>query len=402
VTPRPTHRVVGYALVVILGLAGALVTGRPEAAVLAAPFALYLALGFALGRPSSLDVTFRVDRDRVVEGDRVHLTVSSDVTGIELVPLLAAPVTIAEADATAGRHRFTLAFERWGAFHVGTFAVRAFDPLRLWSAASVVSAPVSVRVHPTTDRLRRAITPAALQRFVGQHTSRRRGDGFEFAELRPYRHGDRSSSISWRATARRGSLWVNDRHPDRSGAVVLLVDTFGTESRDRVELLDAAVRSLAALAEAYERTHDRVGLLTFGGHLRWLRPGGGRTNLVRIVDAMLDADRLLTETWEGVLRVPAGAIPPNALLVAVTSLDSDTSIHTLLDLRARGFDVCVLTVEPHATGAPSAQLLDRLLREARALRLQRFGVAVASLDDGLAAAVEEVAAWRRRVPRLHA
>jgi uncharacterized protein (DUF58 family) len=192
---------------------------------------------------------------------------------------------------------------------------------------------------------------------------------------------------------------VNDRHPERTSDVVLLLDTFGTQRAERVDVLDHAVRALGALAQAYERTHDRVGLLTFGGHLRWLHPGSGRVNLVRIIDGMLDTERLLTDTWADTLRVPVGAIPPGALLVAVTALDDDTALHTLLDLRGRGFDVAVLTITPAAEGERRTQRLDALLRDARQRTLARFGIAVADLDGGVLPAVEELRAFRARAPR---
>jgi uncharacterized protein (DUF58 family) len=402
VTPRPSFRIGGYGFLVIAGMCAGLASGRPEAAILAVPFALHLAVGLALGAPPALTARHALGRDRAVEGDVVELVVDTGHPAVEVAPMLPAGLDVLDRMDVPGRVTLRLRPTRWGAFDLGTAAVRATDPLRLWRCEAVVASKLVLRVHPSTERLRRAVTAAELQPFVGQHTSRRRGEGFEFAELRPYTVGDRSARVNWRASARRGALWVNDRHPDHSNDVVLLLDTFGVEHVDRVELLDASVRTLAALAKAYERTHDRVGLLTFGGHLRWLRPGAGRTNLVRIVDGLLDAERLLTEVWSDVLRVPVGALPPKALLLAVSSLDSDVAVSTLVDLRARGFDVAALTVEPPSSGDARTDRLDALLRDARRKQLERLGVAVAGTGGGVAAAVEEVSAWRRRVPRLHA
>jgi uncharacterized protein (DUF58 family) len=379
-------------------LTAALLAGRPAPAILVTPFALFLAIGLVLGPPPPIDVRLRLDRDRVIEGDTITVTVTG-AAGVEIAPVVPVGVDIAADVHDLDSRSLTLRPRRWGAFDVGTIAARTTDPLRLWRREALLSSPLVVRVHPTTERLRRAITASELQPFVGQHTSRARGDGFDFADLRPYAVGDRRGAVNWRASARRGDLWVNDRHPDRTGDIVLLLDTFGSAGEHRVEVLDRAVHTLAALASAYERTHDRVGLLTFGGHLRWLRPSSGRTNLARIVDGMLDTERLLTDVWADVVRVPVGAIPSHSLLVAVTSLDNDTALHTLLDLRARGFDLAVLTVEPVSDADARVRRLDALLRDARRRQLERFGVAVASVDDGLAPAVEEVGAWRRQTSR---
>lgn len=398
-TPRPTFRIAAYGVVGIAGFCAALATGRTAPAIVVTPFVVFLVLGLVHGGPPLIDVRFKLDRDRAVEGETVTLTLVAAAPGMELAPALPEGIEVVEERSTPTTRTLVLRATRWGAFDLGTVAARTTDPLRLWRREVLLSSPLRLKVHPTPQRLHRAITAAELQPFVGQHTSRARGDGFDFADLRPYTTGDRSGSVNWRATARRGSLMVNDRHPDRTGDVVLLLDTFGSTGEHRVDVLDRAVDILSALARAYEHSHDRIGLLTFGGHLRWLRPGSGRTNLARIIDGMLDTERLLTDAWADTLRVPVGAIPPRSLLVAVTSLDHDTGLHTLLDLRARGFDLAVLTVESAPEGRPSARRLDALLRDARRRKLERFGVAVAAADDGVLPAIEEVSAWRRRLSR---
>lgn len=395
-SPRPTFRIAAYGIVVLLGLSAALAVGEPWPAIVVTPFAVFLAVGLAAGPPPPIDVRFLLEPDRAVEGDTVTLTLLS-APGTELAPVIPEGIELVDDQAESTTRTLVLRATRWGRFDIDTVAARTTDPLRLWRREVLLTSPLSLKVHPAPHRVRRAIAAAELQPFVGQHTSRARGDGFDFADLRPYTVGDRSGAVNWRASARRGALMVNDRHPDRTADVVLLLDTFGTLKEQRLDVLERAVHTLSALARGFERSHDRIGLLTYGGHLRWIRPGSGRTNLTRVIDAMLDTERLLTDAWADTMRVPVGAIPPRALLIAVTSLEHDTGVSTLLDLRARGFDVAVLTLEPPTEGEPRAQRLDALLRDARRRRLERFGIAVAAADDGVIPAVEEVRAWRRRL-----
>ena len=75
------------------------------------------------------------------------------------------------------------------------------------------------------------LAPLETQVFVGNQVSRARGDGIEFADIREWAPGDRVRSINWRASARRGELWVNQQHPERNTDVVLFLDTF-TDVRD--------------------------------------------------------------------------------------------------------------------------------------------------------------------------
>ena len=110
--------------------------------------------------------------------------------------------------------------------------------------------------------------------------------------------------INWRATARRGAPQVNERHPEHSSDVVLLLDTF-EEARDQAGgTLDSAVRAAAALARAHLARRDRVGLVDFGGTLHWLEPAFGTTQLYRIIDALLASDIAFSYAWRNVDSIP--------------------------------------------------------------------------------------------------
>ena len=149
--------------------------------------------------------------------------------------------------------------------------------------------------------------------------------------------GDRLRAVNWRASARRGELIVNERHPDRNADVVLFLDSFA-EARGGEEddgTLERAVRAAATLAGRYLERRDRVGLVTFGGVLRWLEPGGGSVQRYRLIDALLETGVEFSYAWKGVNTIPARTLPAKALVVAVTPLLDERSIAALLDLRAR-------------------------------------------------------------------
>jgi uncharacterized protein (DUF58 family) len=83
----------------------------------------------------------------------------------------------------------------------------------------------------------------------------------------------------------------------------------------------------------------------------------------------------------------------------------------LLDLRGRGFDLVVVEISPLSLlPRPSGELgqladrLWRLRREAMRGRFERAGIPVAVWDDdaSLAAALEEVSAYRRRARAVNA
>jgi uncharacterized protein (DUF58 family) len=210
--------------------------------------------------------------------------------------------------------------------------------------------------------------------------------------------------INWRATARRGELWVNDRHPERNTDVVIFLDAFTEARRHETGTLDDAVRAAASLAQEYINARDRVGLIGFGGSLRWLVPGTGYVQLYRICEALIDTQILLTYAWRDIIAVPARVLPPHAVIVALTPLLDERSINALLDLRARGFDLAVVETSPVPfveSGTTQVEELAfriwQLRRESLRQRLRQRGVAVSEWRAGtpLAVPIEEVGAFRR-------
>jgi len=302
--------------------------------------------------------------------------------------------------------------ERWGAHAVGPLSVRLRDQFSVTVCSLRLGQRVEVRAFPRAQQLRELMTPRHTQPFLGSDVARQRGDGIEFADLRPFTTGDRARQINWRASARRGAPYVTERHPEHSSDVILLLDTF-TEARDLVAgTLDSAVRAAASLATAHLARRDRVGVVDFGGGLRWLEPGFGTTQLYHIIDALLATDIIFSYAWRDVASIPRRVLPPRALVVAVTPLLDERAIGLLLALRMRGHDLTVIEVSPlpHAPAGPTsagglAHRLWQLQREVLRGRLEAVGVAVArwNEDDGLAPALEGVNSFRRSARRaLHA
>ena len=250
------------------------------------------------------------------------------------------------------------------------------------------------------------MAPVDTQLATGDLVARSRSDGLEFADTRAFVPGDRLRSVNWRASARRGELIVNERHPDRNADVVLFLDSFA-EARGGGEedgTLERAVRAAATLAGRHLARRDRVGLVTFGGILRWLEPGGGLVQRYRLIDALLETGVEFSYAWKDVNIIPARTLPPRALVIAVTPLLDERSIAALLDLRARGHDLAIVEVSPEHIIVPGdgldllAYRLWLLQRAALRARFERSGVAVARWSEELPldAGLEGVRAFRRR------
>ena len=414
----------GYVGVCGLALLAALALGRPELVVLAAPFAGLVAAGLILARRPELRLEAALEHDRALEGSEVAVTVTIEArTALErLEVLLAVPrgVVLAAGGNPVGIRlragetrvlRFALRTAHWGAYHVGELALRARDPLGLLVYEGRVREPRALRVYPRPEPLRATILPAETQVFSGNRVSRRTGEGIELAGVRTLVPGDPLQRVNWRASARRGTLHVTERHQERNSDVILLLDTFAEAREGESGTLDQAVRAAATLAGEYLAGQDRVGVVGFGGIVRWLRPGMGLAHGYRIAEALLDAAVVASFAWKDVDAIPRRVLPPKALVIALTPLLDERVARALLDLRARGFDVAVVEVSPlpyleAPAGEPEdvARRLWRLGRDALRFRYLRLGIAVVQWREGvpLQSAIEEMGAFRRSARRSRA
>jgi uncharacterized protein (DUF58 family) len=412
-----------YAAFAAAALAAAVAFGRPELVALASPFALFLAIGLARLPAPALTVEVALDRERAVEGDELALAVrvggGRDADRVELRPRLPsgleplepAPAAFPLRAGETRRLSVPLRCRRWGAYRLGGLDVRAFDAFGLVVDEGAVEPDLSLRVYPGAERLQRLLRPVETQPFAGNLVARSKGDGIEFADIRPFAPGDRVRRVNWRASARRRQLFVNESHPERNADVVLFLDSFAEARRADGGTLDRAVRAAAGLAEAYLARRDRVGLVSFGGTVRWLTPASGTTQLYRIVEALLETQVVLSYAWKKIDVLPPRTLPPQSLVIALTPLLDDRSIEALLDLRGRGFDLAIVDLAPAAfvepgrdDGSELAVRLWRLWREALRYRYEQLGVPVVEWREGvpLAAVLEEVSSFRRHVRRIPA
>jgi uncharacterized protein (DUF58 family) len=409
-------RLAAYSGLAAVGLLAGLVLGRIELVALAAPFAVAAVAGAVLAREPELGVALVLDRERALESERatalLQLTSPTGADRVDVFLPLPRGLRAERPNPRAvrlerGESRsleLPLRCERFGAFVLGPALLRARDRLGFTSWEATLGGREPLRVYPSVEALHALLAPHETQVFVGNQVSRAKSEGVEFADIRDWAPGDRVRQINWRASARRGELWVNEQHPERNTDVVLFLDTFTDVGTVSHGTLDMTVRAATSLAHRYLERKDRVGVVSFGGYLSWLLPGSGTRQLYRIVDSLLQMDIVLSFARKGIDILPPRTLPPKALVLALTPLLDARSAGALLDLRARGFDLVVIEVSPvpfvHPGGDELAKLayrLWRLSRESLRKHYEAAGVPVVEWVDGepLNVVLEEVTTFRR-------
>lgn len=96
-------------------------------------------------------------------------------------------------------------------------------------------------------------------RGTGARRSRRSGDGFDIAGVRPFRDGDEIRRVDWSATARTGELHVRTTHAESGMRTLVAMDmnpsmSFGTDAWKA----DAARDIVMLLGHAAARRGDQV------------------------------------------------------------------------------------------------------------------------------------------------
>jgi uncharacterized protein (DUF58 family) len=396
------HRLDAALIVAGAGLVACLLSGRVELAALAAPFALIALTGVrGIANTPQVTASVLVEHERSVEGDDIAGTVKLAVSGgrrrvdvclehgDDLVPVEPATALRWELRTNPNTTHsivFALRARRWGAHHIGPLWVRVLGPFGIMRWTSIAVAPVTVRVLPEEATIRRELAPIRSGPALGIHPSRAKGEGLEYAGSRPFAVGDRLRNINWRVSARRGDLWVDERHPDRNGDVIIFLDTFA-DTRDGERLgAKRAVLAAWAVASAQLRVRDRVGVVSFGGYPSWITPSTGVRARALILDRLLTADSSWNEVDRPLRIVPPSAIPARALVFVVTALHDERIVGLVSQLRRRADTIAVLSIDTEDLLPPARRMSETLARTLWQLdRRRRL--------DAISAAGAAVATW---------
>lgn len=415
---RADPRLPAYLIAGLGALIAAIATGRHELAALGAPFVALAAIGLAHRGPTELRGRVTLRGERAVEGEDVEGEVRIDWDGEAEVDVILAggrgvtpvdPAPVIGWSLPVGRGPVRLPFKlrarSWGVHDVGALWVRARRPGSLAVAEQKLAAGPILRVLPTELRLSRLLKPAEPRAIAGMHTARLRGHGTDFAELRPYRPGDRLRDLSWGTSARLGMPWVRVNHPERTGTVLILLDVVFSDVQRR-DALARVARAGWAVASMHLRAQDRVGLIARGRTAAWLPPRGGRRARLVLLEELLAIGRAAedpTRRRRPRSRVP---VPSDALVVGVSSLRSQTFVPELLHHRRAGHTTVALVVdtsdllpEPETRVDEAARRILIAQRETERHALEKGGVptALVTAAHGVGAAILTL---RRRLNAL--
>ena len=183
---------------------------------------------------------------------------------------------------------------------------------------------------------------------LGQHASRSRGAGLEFAQYRAYEPGDEPRRIDWKLYARSDRYFVREAERDSPLDLWILLDA--TASMRQADLarpgytkFDAARLLAACIIEIALRQGDRFGIVTIAGSTPLAIPlGAGPRHRDR---CLLELSRVQPSgTWPRASAVHAtGArITSHALVLMLSDFFDDSAFELARRLAGAGREILTL------------------------------------------------------------
>jgi uncharacterized protein (DUF58 family) len=227
----------------------------------------------------------------------------------------------------------------------------------------------------------------------GEHTTRRRGSGLEFADFRRYHPGDDFRYIDWNIFSRLDRLFLKLYAAEEDVTLHLLLDTSASMGFGEPLKFDYARRLAAALGYIGLSNLDRVGLTTFADGVGMSLPAlKTRHQMATLLNFLRELRCGATTRIGPSLREFASRTRRAGLVILITDLLTVDDMQRGLDaLRYGGHDVVLLQllseeeIDPPLDGAlrlvdaeDGTELrvtVDAQLRAFYQARLQR------SLDD---------------------
>ena len=164
----------------------------------------------------------------------------------------------------------------------------------LWQRKMRVGEPSSIKVFPNFAAVSQYALLATEQQSaqIGIRKQQRRGEGLDFHQLREFRQGDSLRQIDWNVSARLRTLISKEYQDEKDQEIFFLIDC-GRRMRSQDgdhSHLDHALNAMLLMSYAALKQGDAIGLMSFGGQSRWLKPVKSTACMSRILNQTYDLE----------------------------------------------------------------------------------------------------------------
>jgi len=235
-----------------------------------------------------------------------------------------------------------------GFYTIGPVCVRVQDAFGLFHNEREINLYDDFLVFPKMEDIKDALIKSRVPKiFTGAVNIRNPGEGSNFYNLREYVPGDPMKKVNWAATARSGGkMMVNEYERDAVSDIILIIDSRGVSETGPVSRnsLVYSTRAAASLSQYFLSRRDSVGLVVYSDEIVSVDRDTGKKQLYVLLTKLAGA----MAKGNTPLKVVTNRIMPHinrgSPIIILSPLEDDpTIVDAVRDLRARNFDVTVLS-----------------------------------------------------------
>ncbi len=198
--------------------------------------------------------------------------------------------------------------------------------------------------------------------FGGEYHTAFKGQGMEFAEVRPYQFGDDIRSIDWNVTARTGEAHIKKFEEEREQTLMLLVDVsgsedFGTQYKFKREI---AAEICAIVAFSAIRNNDKVGMILFSDEVElFIPPKKGRRHVLRMIrDLYAHAQSNRGTNISAALNRVLHVLKRRSIVLLISDFMADDYDRPLRAVASRHDTIAIHMQDPREEELPALGLVD--------------------------------------------
>jgi uncharacterized protein (DUF58 family) len=219
-----------------------------------------------------------------------------------------------------------------GEYSFGRIIIYVKTLLGLVKARHNIDAKVDVYVYPSFMQMRKyeLVSQTTIKNEFGNKRMRKLGHSMEFEQIKEYVRGDDRRTINWKATARKGTLMVNNFTDEKSQQVYCVIDKGRLMKMPfkGLTLLDYAINSTLVLSNVCLQKQDRIGVMTFSNKVGSLvaadRKPIQREHILRLLYNQRTA--FLESDYEMLYLQIRSKIKHRSLIVLYTNFESLTGL----------------------------------------------------------------------------
>jgi uncharacterized protein (DUF58 family) len=228
-----------------------------------------------------------------------------------------------------------------GEYEFGNIHLFVSTPLKLLCRRFTSHQQKTVPVYPAYFHLQKygLFTDAIIKNETGSRRMRKMGQSMEFEQIKEYVSGDDIRTLNWKASARRGTLMVNNFTDERSQQIYCIIDKGRLMKMpfDGMTLLDYAINSCLVLSNVCLQKQDRTGLITFSNLPGTILPADRKPiQSENIMQALYKQDTdFLESDFEMLYQLVRNKINRRSMLILFTNFESLSGLNRQIEyLRA--------------------------------------------------------------------